>query len=156
MENELIKCTVIVVFYVLVTLFEMLANTSNLGSCAAPLDIWIVMEFFFMVAPLVCMCFFKDFYLQFLIWGNIYLFCLWNLGGWLMYLYVKAETPFCMSESLKFKLNWVLCLMGVLGGVFFIYFTWIGGSAVFNKIFHGGHDGEVYQVYRALEGNNDT
>lgn len=58
MDQEALKCIVIVVLYVLVTLFEMLANTANLGSCAAPLDIWIVMEFVFMVAPLICMCFF--------------------------------------------------------------------------------------------------
>ena len=61
-----------------------------------------------------------------------------------MFLYVKAESPNCMSDSLKFKLPWVLGLMGVAGGGFFIYFTWIGGSAVFNKIFHRGHNSEVF------------
>jgi hypothetical protein len=38
-EQELIKCIVVVVLYVMGTLFEMLANTGDLRSCAAPLDI---------------------------------------------------------------------------------------------------------------------
>lgn len=52
-DVDLIKCVLIVSLYLLGSLFEMLANVEELKSCAAPLDIWIILEFVFMLLPIV-------------------------------------------------------------------------------------------------------
>jgi hypothetical protein len=85
----------------------------------------------------------------------VYFLSVWNIGGWIMFLYARSKSPHCMSDRLKVNLEIVLLFMAVIGAGFFIYLTWVGGSAVFNKLFHNGHTGEVYQVYRALEAQNE-
>lgn len=96
MENELIKCSVIVILFVLITLFEMLVNAGKLSSCAAPMHIWVVVEVLLLAAPLGMCCIDASNNAQVLFWAVVYIFSFWNFGGWLMYLYIKAESPDCM------------------------------------------------------------
>ena len=48
-DAELLRCAIVVVIYFVGTLFEMLTNIGGLRNCAAPMDIWIVMEFIFII-----------------------------------------------------------------------------------------------------------
>lgn len=54
------------------------------------------------------------------------------------------------------KVGILLWGMGIIGGCFFVATTFIGGSMVFNKIFHRSHNSDVNQIYRALEANQGT